>query len=281
LVVEGLRQYRSSGLRLDTHIARGYILGIINHSAPELLRARASDGSVFKVSDSWVRKLLREKLNFVPRKATRAAQKIPVNAEELMTRSFMRNAYIVEFFNIEHAELMVDIDQTQVRGLRNFVITRKDADELKVVVQDTTGSTFAKRGSKQVELAGKEEKRAWTAVVGVSKAGKALPLQIIMKGGTMRSLPHSYAAWTDEANKHGIRFDFNPKNYWSSLALMKTYVNEIITPYFLEQKRILGVPADGSVSFSWMSGPSTRAASSASGCTTHIHGSSSTTSRAV
>jgi hypothetical protein len=113
-IVEGLKKYRESGLRLDTHIARGYVLGIINHSAPELLRARAKDGSVFKASDTWVRRLLREKLNFVPRKATRAAQKIPSNAEELMTRSFMRNVHHLEFLPIEHPELAVDIDQTQV-----------------------------------------------------------------------------------------------------------------------------------------------------------------------
>jgi hypothetical protein len=66
-----------------------------------------------------------------------------------------------------------------------------------------------------------------------------------MKGGTARSLPHTYAPWMAEAKKRGIQYNFNPKNYWSSLALMQVYVSEILAPYFLAKKVLLGVAPDG------------------------------------
>jgi hypothetical protein len=65
-----------------------------------------------------------------------------------------------------------------------------------------------------------------------------------MKGGTLRSLPHSYAVRMDKASKCGIRFDINLKNHWLSLALMQVYVTDILVPYFLGQKLLLGLLPD-------------------------------------
>jgi hypothetical protein len=205
---------------------RGIMLGHIQHSAPELLEAQAKDGSIFRASDTFVRRFLRTEMNYVPRKATRAAQKILADAHDQMRRSFLRNVSYIEFHNVRNPKFIINFDQTQV------------------VVQDTTSSTFAEQGSKQVKVTGKEEKRAWTAVVAVSKSGEVLPTQVVMKGGSPRSLPPSNAPFMAEAKKQGITSVWNVKNYWSNLATMKTYFTGTIVPYFERHKVQLRRPPD-------------------------------------
>jgi hypothetical protein len=127
---------------------------------------------------------------------------------------------------IWHAALCVNLDQTQV------------------VVQSPGRTTFAEQGSKQVSGIGKEEKRAWTAVVGVSASGDALLLQIVYKGATSVSLPSASAPFRDKAREYGFWFKFNPKNYWSNLKTMEQYFKEILVPYFLRKKVEYGYPTD-------------------------------------
>jgi hypothetical protein len=205
---------------------RGLLLGFIEHLAPELLTAVARDGSVFKASESFMRRFLYQELRWVPRIVTRAAQKVPVDAEDQCYRSFLRQAYTTQRYGIRHASLRINFDQTQV------------------VIQDNNTHTFAEEGSKQVSGTGKEEKRAWTAVAGVSAAGVALPFQIVMKGATAQSLPSPKAPFTAEADTVGIDFCLNVKNYWSNLPLLERYLEKIIVPYWIEQKLQLGYDPD-------------------------------------
>jgi hypothetical protein len=225
-ITSSIRLLREVGIKVGILLARGILLGHIQHAAPELFHARAADGSVFKGLDTFVRKFLLQEMNYVPRKATRAAQKVPADAETQMMRSFLRNVAYIKFHDVRHPELVLNWDQTPV------------------IVQDRESTTFAERGSKQVAVVGKEEKRAWTSLIAVSKAGEALPTQIVMKGGSVRSLPPSNAPMTQEANARGITFVWNPKNYWSSHKTMRLYVEDIVVPYFQKQKKRLGLSDD-------------------------------------
>lgn len=186
----------------------------------------AKDGSRFRCSDSFVRKFVYEQLRWVPRASTQAAKTVPDDAEQRIWEMFLRLALWIRDSGVRHADLIINWDQTNV------------------VVADNSANTFDVEGSDQVKVIGKGEKRAWTAVVGVSASGAVLPPQIICKGGSERVLPSKSSPGWDEASRLGFVFSFNPKNYWSSFPLMKVYVRDIVVPYFVERRRTLGYPDD-------------------------------------
>jgi hypothetical protein len=226
LILHQIRRRRSSGFRISVMNTRPIIMGYLRIHAPELLEAKGKDGQKFNARESFVRKLLDQELDYAPRTGTHAAQKTPANANEQMRGSYTRIAYTTATQNIQHADLIVNADQTQV------------------VVQDTSTSTFAERGSKQVDVVGKDEKRAWTALVAASAGGKVLPLQIIMKGKTARSLPPSSAPRMDEARERGITFVLNPKTYWSNLDTMKSWVTDTLVPFWTDIKKEKGLSTE-------------------------------------
>ncbi|KAA1479593.1 hypothetical protein DENSPDRAFT_789377 [Dentipellis sp. KUC8613] len=202
------------------------MLAHIDHEAPELLEAKAKDGSRFRCTEAFVRKFIYQHLWWVPRASTRAAQKVPADADEQLWRLFCRLALTIRDTGIRHPSLVVNLDQTQV------------------IVGASDARTFEVEGSKQVSVVNKEEKRAWTAVVAVAASGDVLPTQIIMKGGTQKSLPSTGSPGYSEALDLGFIFSCNLKNYWSSLPLMEEYFAEIVVPFFLKQKERLGYPEE-------------------------------------
>ncbi|KAJ7668615.1 hypothetical protein DFH06DRAFT_1267626 [Mycena polygramma] len=106
----------------------------------------ASDGTIFKCSASFVRRYLRNTLCWSERRATKAAQKLPANLEQILTDAFLREAYVIRDHGVP-AALRLNTDQTQL------------------VYQQGTGSTWTARGAKQVATVGQEEKRAFTLLV--------------------------------------------------------------------------------------------------------------------
>jgi hypothetical protein len=182
------------------------MLGHLRHLAPEVFTARASNSSIFKCSNTYVGSFLKQHLNFVPCMATCTAQKVPSDADAQMRRSCFRVVYTTWAKKIWHAVLWLNFDQTQV------------------IVQSIGNSTFAELGSKQVLILGKEERRAWTAVVAVSASGEALPIQIIMKGKTKKSIPWLATPFMAGADSGGFVWGFNPDRYWLGLKLMKQYI---------------------------------------------------------
>ncbi|EIW75876.1 hypothetical protein CONPUDRAFT_30699, partial [Coniophora puteana RWD-64-598 SS2] len=165
-------------------------------------------------------------LKWVIRSSTRAAQKTPSNAEEQIYELFLRLAFWFRDTDTRHPSLMINFDQTQV------------------IMADTSANTFDVEGSRQVSVLGKEEKRAFTAVVGVSASGDVLPTQFVFKGATERSAPSSTARGRDEANNLGFLYSLNPLTYWSDFSTMELYFAKIIVPYFSRQKQLLGYPDD-------------------------------------
>ncbi|KAN0105518.1 hypothetical protein V8E52_010957, partial [Russula decolorans] len=77
----------SSPITLVT--ARGIIVATILDMAPEVFKKVAKDGSLFRCSDSYLRRWLHETMRWAQRKATHAAQKLPINWEDICEKSFL------------------------------------------------------------------------------------------------------------------------------------------------------------------------------------------------
>lgn len=156
------------------------------------------------------------------RRTTCAGQKIPINADELLLKMCLRAAAAIRDENILDV-FVVNTDQTQV-------------------VYATDGKlTYNTIGDKQVQVERKDEKRAFTLVVGVSMSGEVLPFQSIYHGHSPRSLPSSDAAFMDRAQDLGFRFKYSETDtYWSTQKTMRTYVTYILVPHFEKHKQRLG-----------------------------------------
>lgn len=108
-------------------------------------------------------------------------------------------------------------------------------------------STYDPTGGNQVTIVGKEDKRAFTIMVGISMSGEVLPFQVMYAGKTEASLPDINDANSEfkDANAEAkrLRFRFEPSgisgNHWSNLANMKSYVRNVLSVYFNEQRALL------------------------------------------
>jgi hypothetical protein len=70
-----------------------------------------------------------------------------------------------------------------------------------------------------------------------------LPFQAIYEGKSSVSCPKNTAKCHDKATAAGFQFEYSGnQTYWSTHRTMQSLVNDIITPYFSEQKAKLGLP---------------------------------------
>src|SRR5882762_1093746 len=104
------------------------------------------------------------------RRSTRAGKKTPDGVTYILTNAYFRLVHTISDNTVPNT-LIVNTDQT-------LVTYSAGASE-----------TYAPKGSKQVEVVGKDEKRGFTLVVGISMSGEALPFQAIYAGSTSCSLP--------------------------------------------------------------------------------------------
>ncbi|KAJ6470960.1 hypothetical protein C8R45DRAFT_763154, partial [Mycena sanguinolenta] len=163
-------------------------------------------------------------LGWSERRATKAAQKLPSNHEKVLEEAYFRQAHVIRDYAVP-AALIVNTDQTQL------------------VYQQGTGSTWTKRGEKQVATVGQEEKRAFTLVPSISASGKLLGMQAVFQGQTPASCPSPDAPRYDEASELGfIMLPSKTSTYWCTHATMHLLVNNIIAPYFDATKAELGLP---------------------------------------
>ncbi|THU95683.1 hypothetical protein K435DRAFT_665927 [Dendrothele bispora CBS 962.96] len=157
-------------------------------------------------------------MKWSPRKSTRAAHKLPDDWEEQCERSFLRKVHAIKQEDML-PEFFVNSDQTQM------------------VYAPGDRMTWAEEGAKQVELEGGDEKHAFTAMVSVAADGTLLPFQAIYAGKTERSCPPRDSPCYKEATEAGMRFDYSGTGtYWSNHETMKSFVNNILAPYFLSAK---------------------------------------------
>ncbi|KAE9389233.1 hypothetical protein BT96DRAFT_783375, partial [Gymnopus androsaceus JB14] len=139
------------------------MIAVFTQHAPELFDVDLGNGTKFRCSDAWVRKYPHEQLGWSLRACTRAAQKLPDNYEEILLEAYLREAWIIRNHHIP-AELRVNTDQTQT------------------VYQPGTKFSWNTTGEKQVNVVGKDDKRAFTLVPSISASGDVLPMQAIYSG---------------------------------------------------------------------------------------------------
>ena len=100
-------------------------------------------------------------------------------------------------------------------------------------------------GASQVNLTGTNEKRAFTLMVSVASDGTLLPFQAIYQGLTNQSCPSTSSPDYQNALAAGFQLVYSGTNtYWSNQQTMKLFVDDILTPYFDNKKRALGLPND-------------------------------------
>ncbi|EKM82903.1 hypothetical protein AGABI1DRAFT_125369 [Agaricus bisporus var. burnettii JB137-S8] len=219
-----LTSLRGAGVPLTTVTVRALMIAIITEGAPEIYEHVRSDGSKFKCSEAFVRKFLHNSIGWSERHATRAAQKLSHNYEDLLEQAYFHKAWIIRDFNIP-AALRVNTDQTQL------------------VYQQGSSTTWAELGSKQVATLGQDEKRAFTLIPSISASGTLLPMQAVYMGKTTASCPSPTAPRYEDAIQHGFRMmPSKTSNYWSTEETMRDLVNTIIAPYFENAKSALGLP---------------------------------------
>lgn len=225
-IKERLLGIRATGNPLDLATIRGFMIAIISEHASELFTRVLHDGNPFRCSNQFVRNFLHKELNWSLRRPTQAAQKVPANVQQVLMKAFLRLACSIRDESIPSC-CIVNSDQTQV------------------VYSAGCQYTWHERGGKQVPVPGKEEKRAFTLLIGASNDGQLLPMQAIYQGSVNASLPQSTAPGYSQAMDNGIHFVLSmTTTYWSTQKTMQSYVNLILAPYFRRMISLHNLPPD-------------------------------------
>lgn len=149
---------------------------------------------------------------------TRAAAHIPDDAPVICEHALFRIVHLINFYDIP-ALLVINMDQTGV------------------ILLMTKNKTYSQRGGKQVDIAGCDEKRAYTLCVATTPASDILPFQQVWSGKTDKSLPTNDAPGRREANSLGFDFAYaNSKkasSHFSTLKTMREVKYDILVSNFL------------------------------------------------
>ncbi|KAF8988827.1 hypothetical protein BDZ89DRAFT_974879, partial [Hymenopellis radicata] len=147
---------------------------------------------------------------------TRAAAHLPPNADELCLRAFFRIVHLINAFDIPPG-LVINMDQTGITILMAML------------------KTYHKKGSRQVDIAARDEKRAYTLCVASTADGDVLPFQAVWSGSTKLSLPSRSADGMDEALEIGMDFTVaasdKKTSHFSTFKTMKEWVDNILKPW--------------------------------------------------
>ena len=142
-------------------------------------------------------------------------QKNPENITQVLTDATLYLISTISQYNVP-IFLLVNSDQTGVKYSSGAL------------------ETYAKTGSKQVEVIGKAKQQAFKLMVGISMSGEVLPFQAIYAEKTSGLLPTSNALNYKKAVEE-LEFCFESSgndNYWSTITTMQSYVTNILVPYF-------------------------------------------------
>jgi len=208
------------------------MIGIIKAKAPqifEVIVTRKVYGKYlwdyFQCWDSFVMKFLQVEIKWSLHHATCPEKKTPNNILQILTDTFLQFSWAISKFNI-HAVFVVNSDQTLVY----FSANAKE--------------TYDAIGSKQVEMVGLDERWGFTLMVGISMGGEALSFQAIYRGQSSASLPSPNAPGHNKATQE-LKFQFEyskTDNHWSTIRTMKSYVTDILVPYFQSHHKWLKLP---------------------------------------
>eukprot|EP00117_Sycon_ciliatum_P020085 scpid79137/ scgid18001/ len=147
---------RDAGGIVNRRVAIGTGIGCIRAMRPALLQ---------ELGKPWADSLLR-RIDFVKRKATKAARKLPGNFTELKSDFHRRVTSIVEEHSIP-AQLVINMDET---GLPTVPVSQWTLEEA---------------GSRQVPVFGLEDKRQITALLACSATGTLLSFLLTLTSPAM------------------------------------------------------------------------------------------------
>ena len=227
-----LTSLHNTSVHLDLTSICGIMIGIIMAKTPAIFKVTVSrkvHGNYiwdhFQCQESFVKKFLREEMKWSLHHVTHVGKKTPENVTQILIDATLRLVWTIS----EHGVLRVFLVNTDQTG-----------------VQYSAGgfAMWAPIGSKQVEVIGKDERRSFTLVVGISMSGDVLPFQAIYAGKTPASLPTSsvpkYTKATEELKFH---FEHSRNDtYWSTISTMQSYVTNILAPYFESHCQQLKLP---------------------------------------
>lgn len=153
------------------------------------------------------------------RRGTRTAAKLPDDYIEQCERALFRMVHLLHLYDIP-LSLIVNMDQTGV------------------LIMMSSGRTFEEKGSRQVDVAHLDEKRAYTLCVATTPAGDILPFQQVWAGSTPASLPNGKAPGYTEAMDAGFHFavaaSTKKTSHFSTLKTMKEWMTRILQPYIAQ-----------------------------------------------
>ena len=109
-------------------------------------------------------------------------------------------------------------------------------DETGVRIVPSNDSTMTKKGSKQVEIIGLDDKRQITAVMACSLTGELLPIQLVYGGKTEKCHPR-YDFPTDWHITHS-------PNHWANTATTIEWIEHILVPFLEKKKQDLQIPPE-------------------------------------
>ena len=120
------------------------------------------------------------------------------------------------------------------------VVSHSIPDEL-IIIADQTPSkylptanvTMAEKNSKHVARKGANDKRGITVTLGESLSDEIVPVQLIYKGKTNRSLP-------SVKFRAGFALTYNEK-HWSNEKETLNFIQDILCPYIKDVKERLGL----------------------------------------
>ena len=172
--------------------------------------------SRMKLGKAWTQSFFR-RIKYCRRKVTRAARRFP-SFPEIEKIGFLKKVVKAEEDYSIPPQLIMNFDQTGIQ------------------LVPTKNHTMARRGSKQVTLIGKGDKRGITAVLCSTLTGRLLAPQLIYKGTTTRCHPN-YTFPDKWHITHNL-------THWSDTETMHEFLNEIIIPYCVATRNKLGLPED-------------------------------------
>ena len=207
-----LRILRSRGSVVNTNIAIATALGFLRSSNDESINDLVP-------TVSWAQSLFC-RMRFVRRFATTGKNEIPDGIKKEAELLFIHDiVHHIERNKISES-MVLNIDQTPLK----YVPCGK--------------TIMAEKSSSEVPINGVSGKWMITATFTISLDGKLLPIQLIYAGKTERSIPKIKFPKSFLLSANPTHFS----NETESLKLMK----EIVIPYFLTERKKLGLAANHS-----------------------------------
>lgn len=206
-----LYKLRAAGGVVNRTVVLAAARGIIQKYDVTLL---AENGGPYKLERKWAESLM-NRMNFVRRKATKAARKVPADLEKIRDE-FLTRIKTVTSENSIPDELILNLDQTACK------------------LVPTSEWTMTTEGSKQVEVIGCEDKRQITVVLAIAMDGTLLPPQVIYSGKTNKC--HAAVTFPDSWNIT------HTENHWSNTQTMIEFAQKVLIPYCSKVRQLKDLP---------------------------------------